>query len=140
MNSNRLHAMSITQLILITRETFYDESRFWLNTIITRMNMIGLLVDQCEEINASPIVTAEVAKVAGDLSLLSEQFKTLVQDIEFHNRRMLLELAMGNNYESEIKNAHTLLHKKVTAGVEQYRTLLWKLFELEEGAYRRFIS
>jgi uncharacterized protein with von Willebrand factor type A (vWA) domain len=111
-----------------------DESRFWMQAIHSWMNVIERLLQEAGEIKASPEVTAEVARTAGELSLLAERLNPLLVKIEQHNN----ESRAGN--EIEWRTAHRSLHQQVLEEGNVFRDLLTEMFTLEESAYTRFLS
>jgi hypothetical protein len=116
-----------------------EESKFWLHAIASWRTVITNLVEKSNDVKASPEITAEVAKTAGDLSLLAERLDPLFRDVDEHHRLFLM--CMEHECDvTECTQRHSTLFSRVRSESEEFRTLVRQLFRLEKAAYRKFIS
>src|ERR1044071_7497097 len=120
--------------------TFAHEGQFWLKAIHSWKEVIDRLVRESAEIKASPVVTAEVARIAGELSLLAERLIPLEFEIEQHLERFPLICKADGVEEGEFNRNNQSLYDRVLREGDLFRNLLSEMFQLEQSAYKRFLS
>lgn len=132
-----MQLMTLVQNVVppVSLSIFYEESRFWLKAIQSWKNVIGRMIAETGNINASPEVTAEVARTAGELSLLEDRLVPLTREIENHCSKLLV-----TSDDAQMKIAHHVLYAKLLEEGNVFRNLLSEIFRLEEYAYRKFLS
>ena len=116
-----------------------EESKFWLHAIASWKTVITSLVEKSSDVKASPEITAEVAKTAGDLSLLAERLDPLFREVDEHHKLFLMCIEHECDV-TECAQRHSSLFTRVRTESEEFRTLVRQLFRLERAAYRKFIS
>lgn len=115
----------------------HDESNFWLKAVKSWKKVIQRIVQEAGEINASPAVTAEVARLAGELSLLDERLDPLLYEIEQHVQRTSFDdKALLEEYQA----SHQVLCLRLMSESNLLRNLMSEMFQLEHSAYKRFLS
>lgn len=117
------------------QSVLYEESRYWLKAIQSWKNVIRRMMDETGNIDASAEITAQVARTAGELSLLEDRLVPLAREIENHCNKLLV----ANDYE-HLKIAHQALYTKLLHEGSNFRNLLSEIFRLEEFAYKKFLS
>lgn len=120
-------------------EIMLNEIQAWMNAVVSRKYLSDHLVMQCADVKASSATIAEVAVIAGELSILAEQLDSLSCEITGHHND-LSKSSQDSAPNPEYSTRHDALHQKVSDAEHKFRNLLWKLFKLEESAYRKFIS
>jgi len=110
-----------------------EQTGFWLKIVDGWKREIDRVVEKSESVDASPEITAEVAKTAGELSVLAEQLEDLSALIGCHKSQIPVEV------EPDWKNRHEYLNEKLLTEGQKFRTLLSEMFKLDKAAYRRFL-
>lgn len=116
-------------------ELLLEQSAFWLKVVNGWKREIGRVMEKSEEVKASPEITAEVAKTAGELSLFAENLDELCTQIGWHQ----LNLPVAENRDMEWKQTHLFLTERMSTEGEKFRNLLSEMFKLDKAAYKRFL-
>ena len=119
----------------MTDVTLLEQTQFWLKIMDGWKREIGRVMQRSELVNASPAVTAEVARTAGELSMFAEQLNDLYTEIDYHK----LQLPGSETQEKSWRKEHEYLYRKLGRRGEQFRGLLTAMFRLDKEAYRRFL-
>lgn len=142
--SNNLFIMNTTAALPTTPtdtpDLLNEESRFWMKAVTSWKNVINGLLEKSTEIKASPEVTAEVAKTAGDLSLLAERLDPLYQELEAHNHELIVLCEQHLKDEAAYAEKHKTLYSRMRKESEEFRNLVRDMFKLEQSAYKRFLT
>lgn len=117
-----------------------EESQFWMKAVRSWRTVIQRLVEKAGEIKASPEVTANVAKTAGDLSLLADRLVYLSQEIERHDADVHRLCEQSEDDQGECRARHKTIYNTMRVESEQFRTLVRAMLQLDGVAYRRFLS
>src|SRR5687768_15822888 len=100
----------------ITDVTLLEQTRFWLKIMDGWKREIGRVMKRAELVNASPSVTAEVARTAGELSSFAEQLNDLYTEIDYHK----MQLPGSESQERSWKKEHDYLYRKLDRRGEQF--------------------
>lgn len=111
------------------------QTDFWLKVVTGWKREIGKVVHKSEFVNASPQVTADVARTAGELSLFAEKLDELYAQIDTHQ----LNLPAADLQEPEWAQTHSLLSERLSSESRKFRDLLSEMFKLDKAAYKRFL-
>lgn len=129
--------MHTSRIADTTNERFHwiDQAGFWLKVLNGWKREIKEVVERSTHVAASSEVTAEVARTAGQLSLLVENLDELSTQIRSHQ----LNLPYADSNKSEWKFTHSLLNERMYSEGEKIRNLLSEMFKLDKSAYKRFL-
>lgn len=117
-----------------TRPDVLQQTDFWLKIVSGWKREIGNVMQKIECVNASPQVTADVAKTAGELSLFAENLDELYTQIDLHQ----LNLPAADQQE-EWTQTHFFLSDRLNNESRKLRHLLSEMFKLDKAAYKRFL-
>lgn len=117
----------------ISDSNVVEQTGFWLQIVDGWKREIGRVVRKSEQVNASPEVTAEVARTAGELSVFADELEELYAQIGYHKLQIPVEV------QSAWNNRHESLNMKLQTEGERFRSLLSEMFKLDKAAYRRFL-
>lgn len=116
-----------------TTNKFHEQTGFWLQIVDGWKREINRVVEKSEGVNGSPEVTAEVARIAGELSVLADQLDELYTLIGYHS------LQITSETEPQWKSQYADLSAKLHSNGEKFRNLLSEMFRLDKAAYRKFL-
>ncbi len=126
--------MNNTRVQSVTSESgFLEQTRFWLKIVDGWKREISRVVEKSERVDASPEVTAEVARTAGELSVFADQLEELYTQIGYH------KLQLPSDISPDWKSQHEDLSDKLHSNGEKFRNLLTEMSRLDKAAYRRFL-
>lgn len=122
-------------LIMTTqRPEVLKQTDFWLKIVSGWKREIGNVMMKSEHVKASPQITAEVARTAGELSLFAEKLDELYRQIDLHQ----LNLPAVDQIE-EWTQTHLFLSERLNNESRILRGLLSDMFKLDKAAYKRFL-
>lgn len=122
-------------LIMTTqRPEVLKQTDFWLKIVSGWKREIGNVMMKSEHVKASPQITAEVARTAGELSLFAEKLDELYRQIDLHQ----LNLPAVDQIE-EWMQTHLFLSERLNNESRILRGLLSDMFKLDKAAYKRFL-
>lgn len=112
-----------------------QQAGFWLKVVDGWKREINKVVTKSEDVVASAEITAEVARTAGELSVLSEKLDELSSQIIAHKVNLHdAELTL-----TEHDTTHSLLAERLYRESRKFRDLLSEMFKLNQAAYKRFL-
>ena len=122
-------------LVMTTqRPEVLKQTDFWLKIVSGWKREIGNVMLKSEHVKASPQITAEVARTAGELSLFAEKLDELYRQIDLHQ----LNLPAVDEVE-EWTQTHFFLSERLNNESRILRDLLSAMFKLDKAAYKRFL-
>jgi hypothetical protein len=116
------------------RPEILKQTDFWLKIVSGWKREIGNVMLKSEQVKASPQITAEVARTAGELSLFAEKLDELYGQIDLHQ----LNLPAVDQIE-EWTQTHLFLSERLNTESRKLRNLLSDMFKLDKAAYKRFL-
>lgn len=116
------------------RPEVLKQTDFWLKIVNGWKREIGNVMQKSEDVNASPQVTADVARTAGELSVFAEKLDELYTQIDHHQ----LNLPAADQQE-EWTQTHFFLSERLNTESRKLRDLLSEMFKLDKAAYKRFL-
>lgn len=125
---------NINLIMTTQRPEVLKQTDFWLKIVSGWKREIGNVMRKSEHVKASPQVTAEVARTAGELSLFAEKLDELYRQIDLHQ----LNLPAVDQIE-EWTQTHLFLSERLNNESRILRELLSEMFKLDKAAYKRFL-